>query len=580
MDNSVLFRRRRFRHGYLNSAHRERAISVWVYVGIVAGIVIGGIALWKLLTWIQADWRVEHPEAVAQVESGNAATIAVDGNDPLRIEGTVKMYEGDAIHTEARSTAAVAFFDTTRMHLDGETSLTIENMRRGRQKDAIGIELSRGTIWIATPKTTASGTMRRVTTPVFSLEFPPGTEALVSERSLAVFDSGDALGVVLRIPGAPSELYIGEGQQIALPAELRAQEQNLYAFRSPLDAVLSATPFVENSRRAPATAVAQQEERQLPAEEILHVLAPEEGEMSRESSIAVSGTIGKGVASIRVNGYPATIKGNAFSQELALPNDEEVNIRIAALDGNGIVIAEQSRTVRRDLQPPAPPAILLPAGSGATFRTAKTELELRGTAAKGIAGIMVNDYRLQLFQAGDTAWSYLASTKLGNLQWGMNAYDVVAIDDAGNRSATARITILLEQGEEGIVTSKQPGTGDQEPGTMNQNQETPAPILRHNPPKEPGSLRMTAPTNGEPYTTSRLEFSIYGTTSPSTHTVWVNDFRLRLYQPGNDAWKYIASIPMGTMKRGENVYIVITRDEEGNILDRKEYTVIFKPERE
>lgn len=543
-------------------------------IGIAMSIAIGSIGLWKFLVWIQTDWRVEHPEAVVQVEKGNTATIAVDGGEPLRIEGTVKLYEGDALRTEAHSTAAVSFFDATRIHLDGETSLAIESMRRGRQKDAIGIELSSGRIWIATPKATASGTMhRRVTTPVFSLEFPPGTEALMSERTLAVFDSGEALGIVLRVPGMPSELYIGEGQQITIPEEPQGQEQNLYAFRSPFDTALSATSFVEKSRRAPAAEIAQQAAQQLPAEETLHILAPEEGKVTRASSIAVSGTLGKGVASIRVNGYPATIKGNAFSQELALPNDEEVNIRIAALDGNGIIIAEQSRTVRRDLQPPPPPAILLPAGSGATFRTAKTELELRGSAARGIAGIMVNDYRLQLFQTGDTAWSYLASTKLGNLQWGMNAYDVVALDDAGNRSAPARIAILLEQGEEGIVTSEQQGT-------VGQNLETPAPILQQNPPKEPGSVQVTAPTNGEPYATPRLEFSIYGTTAPRTHSIWVNDFRLRLYQPGNDAWKYIASIPMGTMKRGKNVYTIIARDGEGNILDQKEYTVIFKPERE
>lgn len=559
----MLFRRRRFRHGYISAVHRERAHGTWLRIGIVVSIIIGCIGLWKLLVWIQTDWRVEHPEAIAQAEKGNAATIAVDGGEPLRMEGTVKIYEGDTLRTEEHSTAAVSFFDATRIHLDGATNLAVASMRRGRQKDVIGIELSRGRIWIAIPKATASGTVQhRMTTPAFSLEFPPGTEALVGERSLAVFDSGEALGVALHIADTPSELYIGEGQQIAIPEN--PQEQNLYAFRSPLDPALSTTSFVEKSRSAPTAAIAQQATPQPPAEETLHISAPEEGAMTRAGSIVVSGTIGKGVASVRVNGYPATIKGTAFSQELALPNDEEVTIRIAALDGNGIILAEQSRSVRRDLQPPPPPAILSPAGSGTTFRTAKTEWELRGSAAKGIAGIMVNDYRLQLFQAGDTAWSYLASTKLGNLQWGTNVYEVVAIDDAGNRSAPVRITILLEQGEEGIVANEPPAT----PPTPSQQ----------NPPKEPGVIQITAPTNGEPYATSRLEFSIYGTTSQHTHSIWINDFRLRLYQPGNDAWKYIASIPMGTMKRGENIYTIIARDAEGNILDRAEYKVIFKSE--
>lgn len=579
MDHSpVLARQHRFRHGYLGIAQRERTIGLWVRGGIITAILLSGIGFWRALSWFRADWRVEHPGATVHVEKGDAATVSVNGEEPLQVEGIANMYEGDALNTGAHSTAAIAFFEGTRMHLDEETAITVQNMRQGERKNAIGLELLNGRIWLSTPKYSTSGTMlRHLRTPAFSLEFPPGTEALVTDRTLAVFDSGNALGIVLRVPGTQSALYIGEGQQITIPEEVPETEENLYALRLRLDPTILTSPFVEKSRTTSLPPLLKPSTASLPPEETLNILAPEEGKIALSDSIEVRGTFGKGVTSVRVNGYPATIDGNTFSQELALPSDEKVDIRIAALDENGIIIAEQSRTVRRDLNPPKSPTLLAPAGSGTIFHTAKTEIELRGTAQKGVAGIIVNEYRLQLFQPGDTAWSYLASTNLGNFQPGVNIYEIQAIDAAGNRSAPARITVVLGEGEEGIV-----GITATDLSVVNSRTEPPTltSVLPKNPPKEPSSLQVNTPTKGEPYTTSRVEFSIYGTTSLNTHTVWVNNFRLRLYQPGNDTWKYIASIPMGTMKRGENVYTIITRDATGEVLDRREYTVIFKPGRE
>ncbi|MBI2117737.1 hypothetical protein HYT95_02460 [Candidatus Peregrinibacteria bacterium] len=484
----MLARRHRFRHGYLGVARRERTVGLWIRGGIITAIIVSGIGLWKAIVWIHADWRVNHPAALAQVEKGNTATISVDGEEPLRIEGEMNMYEGDILHTEARSTAAIAFFEGTRIHVDEETTVTLQNMRQDTGKNVIGLELLNGRIWLSIPQDSASGTiLRHLVTPAFSLEFPPGTEALVTNRSLAVFDSGNALGVVLRTPGTPSALYIGEGQQITLPEELQGHEQNLYVFRSPLDPTLSASPFVEKSRETSLPPPPKQSIAPPPPEELLSILAPDEGSIALSDSIKVRGTFGRGVTSIRVNGYLATTEEHTFSQELALPSDEKIDIRIAALNENGIIIAEQSRTVRRDLQPPPSPQILLPAGSGTIFRTTKTEIELRGTVQKGVAGIIVNEYRLQLFQPGDTVWSYLASTNLDNFHPGTNIYEVVAIDDAGNRSAPVRIQIILGEGEEGIVLSNEQRARLPD-GQATSNALSLESILPKNPPKEPGRI--------------------------------------------------------------------------------------------
>jgi hypothetical protein len=295
--------------------------------------------------------------------------------------------------------------------------------------------------------------------------------------------------------------------------------------------------------------------------------------------VKVSGRIGGDVDKVRINGYLAVIdkETGAFSQELTLAEEDEVNITIEAVNDTGLVLAESIRTIKRNRKPPVPPTISAPAGAGKTYRTARSELEISGNAPKGAIGIIINDYRLQLFSPGDTKWSYLANVKFNNYAFGKNVFEVIAINRGGYRSESAKLTVILEEGaEEGVVTE---GTDEVE-GTQVRTRR-PRTVeeadLPNNLPLMPGSVTIFAPTRGVPYATSDLETLIEGNVPPEAASVWVNGYKLRLFQQGKGFFNYIASAEMNTLKRGENVYEILVRSEDGYILDTLEYMITFRP---
>jgi hypothetical protein len=166
----------------------------------------------------------------------------------------------------------------------------------------------------------------------------------------------------------------------------------------------------------------------------------------------------------------------------------------------------------------------------------------------------VNDYRLQLFEPGNRTWTYVASTKIHNYKPGKNAYKVYTINAGGYRSEPAIITIILE--------SETPN---------------PNPNPGNNTSLQPGSITVIAPSAGNTHTAKESSFLIEGTTSPDTASLWINSYRLRLYEAGKTTWNYIADSTMNTLQRGVNTYEIVARDAENRILDSFVYTVDFRP---
>ena len=182
----------------------------------------------------------------------------------------------------------------------------------------------------------------------------------------------------------------------------------------------------------------------------------------------------------------------------------------------------------------------------------------------------MNDYRLQLYDAGSTKWSYLASTKLGNLQYGTNTFAAVAINRNGLRSEPAVLTIILGKGEEGVINE----TDQEETAGAEENTPVIDGNLPNNTPLAPGTLTVDIPTPGTTHTeTGTGEVLIQGTPPTDTFTLWVNDYRLRLFEPGRGMWNYRASTELKTLKQGSNTYEIIARNRKGEILDRMVYTI-------
>ncbi|MFA6458087.1 MAG: FecR domain-containing protein [Patescibacteria group bacterium] len=81
----------------------------------------------------------------------------------------------------------------------------------------------------------------------------------------------------------------------------------------------------------------------------------------------------------------------------------------------------------------AAPTVSEPA-DGATFETAP--VHFAGTVPVGTTAVFVNGYKLTGFVIGGTTWQYNAAPSYSNLKAGENEFEIVATNEAGERSST------------------------------------------------------------------------------------------------------------------------------------------------
>lgn len=84
------------------------------------------------------------------------------------------------------------------------------------------------------------------------------------------------------------------------------------------------------------------------------------------------------------------------------------------------------------------------------------------------------------------------------------------------------------------------------------------------------AVAMTSPTitkpgkNGEIVRTPLEEIDIRGTAPIGTTSIYVNDYKLQLFREGDAEWSYLASLRLGNLKQGENIFNVVAESATGN----------------
>lgn len=563
-------RRRRGSYALAETEGLPRAIRILVRVAIIL-LVAYAVGSW-LLRLLGVGTRLERAGATLTVPDTGTVTVAVDGGEWQRAQDGMKVYAGESVSTGSNGSAILQFFDDSVVRLDERTQVTIAASGRGTKRSVIALTLKDGALWASTPEVPSSGVtsetvVRTVEAGRMSLALPGGVEAVATPAGVAVFRARGE-GVSLKLAGY-DPIVVGEGQKWTLPE--RQDLGELAAYRSALNVADLRGSFLLESRRARAALPgrgALPDGPGTPGEEILSVTEPAAGATANPGVVNIAGKVGPEVASVSVNGHPAALDkdARAFTQQATLDEAaEELEIRIEAFDADGNLLAEVVRVVARaDRDAPdavfPPPTITTPAESGRTFRTQQEEVVLRGTSPEGAIGIMVNDYELKLFNPEKRTWSYLASTRLGNLLPGRNVYQVVALyGEEKRRSAPVELTVLWGEGAEGVVEPADPSS------------------LPQNAPLEPGTLRVTAPVAGILAVLSGTGTLIEGETSPATAAIWVNNYRLQLYRPGTSAWNYIAEPALKNLKPGTNAYIIIARNAKNEVLDTLTYTIEYEP---
>lgn len=577
-----MLRSRRYRRQQFGSSEQRPRGALRLIIGALVLLI-----LWYLGNRVFSlfdDSVGRGSSAILSMENPVDATqVSLQGGDWQRGEQSLKLYTGDAVATRATGHAVLTFFDGSRMRLDQSTELRINKILRGNGKQSeFSVEVRSGRLSLATPNLAifTGAILRRVETASYIADIPSDVSALLSADVVTVLrSSGLGLNIQLKNvrAGNASQIYVGEGQTLALSEDSRRQiagGADPYTFRDPLTADTLKDEFLTKSYAQLSTLVLT-----LPSAtsggsgaiatptdgQDLVLSAPGNRAKVTGNAVTVSGNVSQRIRNVLVNGYDAPIKPNrSFSLELALsPTEETTLVQVKAQDPQGITLAEENRTVIRELKPFEPVRMKSPVASGATLTTAQQEIEITGEAPNGTAGIVVNDYKLQLFKPGARTWSYLASTRIGNLQLGKNVFTIYALDENGRRSTPTTITIIVDPTA---------GAASSAGGTASATSQPP---LKQNPPLLPGTLKVTGPVAGTAAEITESEVLLEGTTSPDTASISVNGYTLSLYVAGKTTWNYIASTELTTLKEGKNVYRVVSRNADGEILDVLEYTMTY-----
>jgi len=570
----------RHRPVYYNGRRQTSGRPLASLFGLVLTTVLVIVAGWWLLRTFGFGASVQRAAVEMMPEDRALVRVSVDGGEWNRTGQELKLYSGDRVATDAGSHAVLQFFDGTVSRLSGNTSVTILGSQSGEKNAEISLQVDSGTIWIATAKNTPNevNVNRTINTPMLLVDLPNGTEALVSRHSLSIFDSHE-IGAEVTVAGNNQTIIVGEGQSFAIPSG-SVPSGNLYSFRSALDLQAAPAEFLQESRIRAQTLIAQgtDTEPTAPVVDILEITEPAQGTTVRSSTINVRGRIDlEHIVLVHVNGYEAAINEatGEFALELTLPDEDEATVNIEAFDEAGEVLADAVRTIVREVNPPSSPHFLQPAADDQIYQTQRERIEIVGSAPPEAIAIVINDYRLRFFEPGDEKWTYLSSTELDNLVEGKNIFTAIAIDAEGLKSDPVIMTIMLGEEAEGIT--------DEEGKTVEVVEDEEEPdqaLLPTNDPLQPNTIAVTAPSAGEEYvatTVEEAEMLIEGVVSNDTHSVWVNDYRLKLFKPDKNYWNYIASTELGTMHRGRNAYEITARDAEGQILDKFTYVIRFTP---
>ncbi len=540
-----------------------------------AGFAVLAVILYLLVRWtlgaLGVGNHVERKAVLLDVEDRSNVTVSLEGGLMQRADGRLKLWPEDRVVTNGNGHALVTFFDTTVVRLDEQSELRVDRSDKGTNESTIASSLMRGALWVRTPDAEAftGAIVRRIDTEFYSVYLPSDADVVLGARTVLVF-SADGDGVRIEVDGS-EDVTIGEGQQLSVPEEDEFSG-DLRRYRSAMDPLTVRRAFIEESRSLPALTATGSAETPTTDIDLLTIETPADGQTVSGSTVRVQGKVGARIERVRVNGYPATINRTqaTYAQELAMPSTDTFTIRVEALDRTGVIVEQQERTVKAGAASTAgSPTITQPGKNGETVRTASEELEIRGTVPAGTAAVYVNDYKLQLFRAGGTDWSYLASIRLTNLKAGENVFNVVAEDGSGGRSAPATITIIV--GETGPTT---PAGGASSSSVAPVVSETTLPT---NAPLKPGTLAVTAPAPGTSTTHTGTGFLLEGTTIRETASMWVNGYRLQLYEPGKTFWNYWALPKYDTLKPGTNTYRIVSRDAQNQILDTMTYTVEYRP---
>jgi len=428
-----------------------------------------------------------------------------------------KLLLGDALKTSPSGKVVVEFFNSTKVRLDGDTAITLTDVSKGGSTEKIVLNLDNGSVWVNGEKSpgvrnayyevrTAS-LLVKATGTVFEVESG-------ATQVIRVFDGDVKVDVLVSTNGqerVADTIDVGVGQEITIDdATLRAFEDN----KSP--SVLSAVGDGFKSGSWYKWNVSE-DERPTDFSTYSGHLASSFSDDLIDESDATQDTL-------------ETIETSEDSSTQETTESDE-----DSLD-------DEADTINNGVD------LVAPVITSPTETTIdKGSFMLAGTVGKGTEKVIVNsvlgDYDLSKFKNGDTSWSYNVSDEFGNLKSGDNIYKVYAVDEEGNKSDAAKITVTYNKKvvtlDEALVDPK---------------------VVSFN-----GGSDSIVDTN---------VVTVVGSVEGAEKVI-VNGYTLSKFSAGATEWRYVASEAAGNLTSGVNEYEVYAVDPDGNKSSVVKFTVTY-----
>lgn len=391
---------RRRRTSQLRSRKRF-SLQAFIPVGVL--LIVFGLTLWLLWLLVRmlfAGEATQNQSAKLTIYNGRVEAQLANTEVWAASFTDQTFFEGESLKTGPNSRAALDFFETTSVILDGNSELQIlELEQRSSGKKQVLLDLKSGQAWL------------KVSPDTFGLDTGSTFKIQGSRSQIQV--NGTTFNV--RVSGVQDTIHLVKGEVLVDIFEPESDNTNQ------LDLQVGQKLVVTN-------ATYQQIENNRDVKEIL-------GSDFTESDW-------------HLQNLEIFFPQEAAEIRRKIEREATINKPEPTPDAAGTTV----NLPQGDL---AAPEILSPAPAQ-RLSADEDAVKVEGTAPLEAFQISVNGYTLSKFNPGDRKWTYFAAKKFGTLKPGENIYEVIAISRDGKRSAPASVTVFYEAEPEPETASEDP----------------------------------------------------------------------------------------------------------------------------
>jgi len=487
-------------------------IKPFIVIIIFIAIIVAG---WNLLSslLIGESEVLSNEKVFLEIETGSAKAMTDSDSSWKNVPSSIYLYEGESVKTLSDGRITLSFFDQSLARLDKSSEVSLKSLSREGVIGSIDLELSDGKLWVNVDEASGMDTDFTVDTGIINLKTSGGIMVVSYPGTIYVLE-GSAEVDILHEGNVVKNVTVGVGQQLVVDDKI-------------------ATDLAENLTK-----------------EILFAL---------DDSLKTSNWYRWNRQKDGLDSIDTSLDN---IKDTPLDDISNTDIKAEVDDSTAEVIEDEEleeEDFSDDTEAPSLPQIKSPGSNNDTVILDGVVQKIQGTVSDDTAAVIVNDYRLGLFKAGDGEFIYTANIDFNNLKVGENKYEIIAEDKAGNKSEAATITLELPQDIYDNAKAEKINNEDKN--------KTPSEASS-------GGVKFTSPNGGENLSTSETAFEVKGEVPEGTVKVLVNNYQLQGFSEGDTTFLYRATSTLKTLIIDElNTYTAKAYDADDKLLGTATITI-------